>query len=173
MHERQRQEFLGAAEEMFDRLHAWRAQHPEASFDEIAAEVTPLRRQLMGLLLCCLATQHGDGRYATLLCPTCHMPMKSSGLRKRQVVHPEGDVLLKRSYHYCPFCASGLFSLDQQLKITNLRLTPATIDAVLTVRDLIDSYRLAAEQFTALTHVYVSKSSLQRIANSLDGESIA
>ena len=37
----------------------------------------------------------------------------------------------------------------------------------------VQLYRLAAEQFTALTHVYVSKSSLQRIANSLDGESIA
>ncbi|MEZ4580404.1 MAG: hypothetical protein R3A10_01895 [Caldilineaceae bacterium] len=90
---------------MFDRLHVWRAQHPEASFDEIAAEVTPQRRQLMGLLLCCLATQHGDGRYATLACPTCHMPMKSSGLRKRQVVHPEGDASNVRTT--MPLCASG------------------------------------------------------------------
>ena len=35
---------------MIDELRGWRAQHGEASFDEIAAQVTRRRRALMGEL---------------------------------------------------------------------------------------------------------------------------
>lgn len=52
-------------ERMFAQMHAelvaWRAAHPEASFDEIAAQVTPRRQRLMGALLSELALQHGNG----------------------------------------------------------------------------------------------------------------
>jgi hypothetical protein len=37
-----------AFDEMVDELQAWREQHAEASLDEIAAQVTPRRRALMG-----------------------------------------------------------------------------------------------------------------------------
>jgi hypothetical protein len=37
-------EFLQAAEAMYEELHAWRECHLDASFDEIAEQVTPRRR---------------------------------------------------------------------------------------------------------------------------------
>ena len=44
--------------------------HPEASFDEIAAQVTPRRRRIMGKLLAHLASQHGAGEEIEgLVCP--------------------------------------------------------------------------------------------------------
>jgi hypothetical protein len=51
-------------DEMVDELQAWREQHAEASLDEIAAQVTPRRRALMGELLEVLACQHGRGMVA-------------------------------------------------------------------------------------------------------------
>ena len=101
--------FLREAEEMYEELRAWREAHPEASFDEIAEQVTPQRRKLMGALLNQLSVQHGDGRYAEVTCPTCGERMEASGQRRRQVVHAEGDVELERAYHHCPECGRGFF----------------------------------------------------------------
>jgi hypothetical protein len=46
---------------MRDELRQWRAAHPEATLDEIAAQVTPRRRELMGAWLAELAVQEGNG----------------------------------------------------------------------------------------------------------------
>ena len=101
--------FMAKADAMYEEMRAWREQHPEASFDEIAAQVTPRRRNLMGGLLEQLAMQAGDGRYAEAKCPKCGMRMEASGQRKRAVVHAEGEAELERAYHHCPECGSGLF----------------------------------------------------------------
>jgi YgiT-type zinc finger domain-containing protein len=105
--------FLREAEAMYEELRAWRESHPRRmrprSFDEIANQVTPQRRKLMGVLLNQLSVQHGDGRYAEATCPTCGERMEASGQRDRQVAHPEGEVELERAYHRCPECGSGLF----------------------------------------------------------------
>jgi hypothetical protein len=101
--------FLREAEAMYEELQAWRAKHPEASFDEIAAQVTPRRRKLMGGLLQGLARQQGDGSYAEATCPECGERMEASGKRRRAVLHSEGDTTLARAYHHCPSCGRGLF----------------------------------------------------------------
>ncbi len=51
-----------ALDEAVEELQAWREAHPEASFDEIAAQVTPRRQALMGISLTGLACQHGERR---------------------------------------------------------------------------------------------------------------
>jgi hypothetical protein len=107
--EQEKAAFVRQAEAMYEELRAWREKHPEASFDEIAAQVTPQRRKLVGVLLRQLAVQHGDGRYAEATCPTCGERMEASGQRRRQVAHAEGDVELERAYHRCPECGRGLF----------------------------------------------------------------
>ena len=64
--------FVAAAEAMYEELSVWRGQHPEASFDEIAGQVTPLRQRLMGQLLALLAEQEGQGEYlAERHCSQC------------------------------------------------------------------------------------------------------
>ncbi len=102
-------EFLQAAGAMYEELREWREAHPEATFDEIAAQVTPKRRELMGELLGQLAQQQGDGRYEEVLCPSCGEPLEASGRRKRRIVHAEGEVEVERAYHHCPECGRGLF----------------------------------------------------------------
>lgn len=101
--------FMREAEEMYEGLRLWRDEHPEATFDEIAAQTTPLRRELMGGLLQQLALQQGNGRYAEVTCPECGERMEASGQRKRGVVHSEGETQLERAYHHCAECGSGLF----------------------------------------------------------------
>lgn len=59
--EKSKAEMKEAFEQMWEELYEWRAEHREASFDEIAAEVTPRRQALMGQMLEQLATQHGKG----------------------------------------------------------------------------------------------------------------
>jgi hypothetical protein len=108
--EKAKEEMGQAFEQMWEELHQWRAEHPEASFDEIAAQVTPRRRMLMGQLLAQLACQHGDGEVVEgLSCPDCGQAMSYKGTPKRGVAHLEGETELGRAYYYCASCERGLF----------------------------------------------------------------
>lgn len=101
--------FLREAEAMYEELRGWREANPQASFDEIAEQVTPRRRALMGELLGELAKQEGDGRYARVVCEECGEEMEASGRRSREVIHSEGEVRLERAYHHCGECGRGFF----------------------------------------------------------------
>jgi hypothetical protein len=96
---------------MIDELRGWRAQHGEASFDEIAAQVTPRRRALMGELLEALARQPGSGMVPEgVACERCGQAMEYKGEPGRQIEHYlEGETDLKRAYYYCPRCKVGFF----------------------------------------------------------------
>ena len=96
---------------MDDELWQWREEHPEATFDELAAQVTPRRRAVMAELLRALACQHGTGQEAAgQVCRSCGGQMEYKGEPKREVEHYlEGETELKRAYYYCPQCESGLF----------------------------------------------------------------
>ena len=105
-----KEEVQQAFEEMWEELRSWRAKHPGASFDEIAAQVTPRRRAVMGKVLAHLACQHGDGEeVAGLRCAECGELMSYKGRPTRGVEHLEGELVLGRAYYYCAGCESGLF----------------------------------------------------------------
>lgn len=55
--------FLAAAGAMYEELSGWGGDHKEASFDEIAGQVTVQRQRLMGQVLTELAEQEGRGEY--------------------------------------------------------------------------------------------------------------
>lgn len=100
--------FLQAAAAMYKRLHEWRSQNLDASFDEIAEQVTPQRRELMGVLLKQLAEQ-ADEKVNVWACETCGREMVYKGTPGRGIVHSEGETGLERAYYHCPDCESGLF----------------------------------------------------------------
>jgi hypothetical protein len=106
--EQEKAEFLRAAEAMYDELRAWRKKNLDASFDEIADQVTPRRRRLMGRLLKQLAIE-ADGRVEAPVCEQCGERMRYRGTPERAVGHREGDVELVRAYYYCDSCERGLF----------------------------------------------------------------
>ena len=108
--EQERVEFMKAASEMYEALRQWRADHPEASMDEIATQITPKRRELMGQLMIQLAGQGGDGEVIEgVSCPACGAAMSYKGKPRRAVIHKEGEEALARSYYYCAGCQTGLF----------------------------------------------------------------
>jgi hypothetical protein len=108
--EKVKAEMQQAFEQMWDELYEWRAAHPEASFDEIAAQVTPRRRGLMGQVLGHLACQHGDGEVVEgMRCPDCGEAMSYKGTPNREIEHLEGETELVRAYYHCAHCESGLF----------------------------------------------------------------
>jgi hypothetical protein len=108
--EEDRKRWRAQAEEMYDELYEWRERHPEASFDEIANQVTPRRQALMGELLNQLAVQHGNGEVAAgLKCEQCGQPLLYKGQPGRGVEHLEGEARFNRAYYYCAHCESGLF----------------------------------------------------------------
>ena len=95
-------------EGMCEELREWRRLHPEATMDEIAAEMAPRRRALMGELLLELAVQHGDGyELEGIKCGTCGEPMVYKGKPEREVVQVEGEGELKRAYYHCSRCGAG------------------------------------------------------------------
>ncbi len=95
---------------MHEELRQWRAAHPDATLDEIAAQVTPRRRELMGALLVELAVQEGNG-YAMegFRCEQCGAPLVYKGTPQREVLLLEGEAELARAYYHCPQCEAGFF----------------------------------------------------------------
>ena len=87
--------------EMIDELRRWREENREASFDEIAAQVTPRRRKIMGELLAALAHQHGSGMVPEgLECEVCGQEMRYKGELSRAIEHYlEGETELERAYY--------------------------------------------------------------------------
>ncbi len=125
--EKARAKFLGEAEAVFERMWSGGAVRLQATLDEMAAELAPQRQKLMGELLGKFVQQHGDGSYEEVVCPACGEKMKSSGRRRRKVLHAEGEATIERGYHRCPECGRGIFPLDRRLHLTRRSWTPATI----------------------------------------------
>lgn len=108
--------FLAAAGAMYEEVSAWRAGHKQASFDEIAEQVTPQRQRLMGELLAQLAEQEGKGEYlAERSCPQCGGVLHYKGEKAREVGHAEGIAKLERGYHHCEQCGHGFFPSRPEL----------------------------------------------------------
>ncbi len=101
---------ISLAREMYAELYEWRAKHPEASLDEIAAQVTPRRRQLIGRWIAQLACQDGNGATIEAMhCPECGQPMIYKGDVPCAKEHLEGEISLKRAYYFCPKCRQKIF----------------------------------------------------------------
>lgn len=106
--EAQRAAFGEAAVGMHQRLRAWGRAHPEASFDEIAEQVSRERQVLMGDLLEELAAAP-ESVPLDPTCPHCGGAVQHKGQKPRQVLHREGTAKLERTYYYCPACQQGFF----------------------------------------------------------------
>lgn len=103
-------QLLSQFEAMCSELCAWRKLHADASLDEIAAQVAPRRRRLMGELIAQLACQEGNGvAVAGVLCPRCGQRMIYKGASACTKEHIEGEITLKRAYYTCPACQDGFF----------------------------------------------------------------
>jgi hypothetical protein len=98
--------FVTAAAAMYEELHQWRANHLEASIDEIAEEVGKRRRVLMGQLLSELA-EAADERVLAPVCEGCGEAMTYKGRPTRDVLLSEGELHVTRAYFYCPACERG------------------------------------------------------------------
>ena len=104
------EQLVARFEEMCDELHDWREAHPDASLDDIATQVTPRRRRLMGELLSQLACHAGSERsLAGELCPGCGQRMVYKGDPPCTKEHLEGEITLKRAYYHCPACKEAFF----------------------------------------------------------------
>jgi hypothetical protein len=123
--EANKERLVAQFEAMYEALYVWRAAHPEASFDEIASQVTPLRRMLIGELLEQLARQHGSGQVAEgMVCEVCGEALAYKGEPKRDVEHLEGESHLKRAYYYCARCEGGIFPPGPASEVGGPQLDP-------------------------------------------------
>ena len=119
--EARRMAFGEAAAGMHQRLRAWRRAHPEASFDEIAEQVSRERQVLMGDLLAELAATP-ESVPLDPRCPHCGGAVQNKGRKSRQVLHREGELRLEREYSYCPACRQGFFPSGPALGVEPTQL---------------------------------------------------
>jgi len=104
--------FVSGASEMYERLRVWRKAHPQATFDDIAREIRREREQLTGRLAAEMAVQEKKKeQWQEEICPECGKVAHYKGMRKRQVVHEEGESTLERPYYRCRHCGNGFFPL--------------------------------------------------------------
>jgi hypothetical protein len=102
---------LQAAEAMYERLEDWYDAHPDASFEEIEAELRQQRRGLMGETMQTLIIGRDTGfDVQPPKCPQCGQAMEFQDYRPWTVKGLEGDSQLERAYYTCPACSGQGFS---------------------------------------------------------------
>ena len=105
-----RGEFLRRAAELWDEFNVWYQGHPEATFDEMEAELGKQRRAVLGDFLE-LSLRQGD-LGATPEAPSCRQcgePMVFRGYPEKEVHGLEADAKIPRAYYVCPTCGVGFF----------------------------------------------------------------
>ena len=105
-----REEFLRRNEKLWDEFNAWYQDHPEATFDEMEAELGKQRRAILGHFLE-LSLRQGD-LGATPEAPSCRQCgglMVFKGYPKKEVQGLEADAKIPRAYYVCPTCGVGIF----------------------------------------------------------------
>jgi hypothetical protein len=104
-------EFLKAAEALYEQVEDWYDAHPDASFEELEAEMRRRRRGLMGQALATLIVGRDNGfAVAPPRCPQCGQAMQFEDYRPWTVKGLEGDSPLERAYYTCPSCVEQGFS---------------------------------------------------------------
>jgi len=105
-----RDEFLRRAERLWDEFNGWYQDHPEATFDEMEAELGKQRRAILGDFLE-LSLRQGDlgATPEAPSCEQCGKPMVFKGYPKKEVHGLEADTKIPRAYYVCPTCGVGLF----------------------------------------------------------------
>jgi hypothetical protein len=74
-----------------------------------------------------------------------------------------GEVTLKRGYYYCQRCGTGSFPWDQDVGLTDKRLTPGAERAVSLAGLLTDSFEEAAEKvLPELSGLHLAETTVQR-----------
>ncbi len=105
-----REEFLRRSEKLWDEFNAWYQDHPEATFDEMEAELGKQRRAILGSFLE-LSLRQGDlgATPEAPLCEECRQPMVFKGYPSKEIHGLEADAKIPRAYYVCPTCGVGLF----------------------------------------------------------------
>jgi hypothetical protein len=102
--------------EIVTGMYEWRLQHPEATLTEIEAALDERwyrvrARMLEDLALrCSAASWQGRAAIEQPTCPDCGQVLMGRGQQPRHLkTHGGQDLMLTRSYGYCPKCQKGLF----------------------------------------------------------------
>ena len=105
-----REEFLRRSEDLWDGFNTWYHDHPEATFDEMEAELGKRRRGILGDFVE-LGLRQGDlGATAEApSCKECGQGMVFKGYPKKEIHGLEADAKIPRAYYVCPTCRVGLF----------------------------------------------------------------
>ncbi len=97
-------------------LKAWRAAHPEATFndieDNVDGELSRLRAQLLQDLAHAspAADWRGRERATRPVCPNCGAPLQANGEQMRRLItEREQGVELRRQQGRCPRCGGTIF----------------------------------------------------------------
>jgi len=105
-----REEFLRRAGKWWDEFNVWYQDHPEATIDEMEAELGTKRRAIVGSVVE-LGLRQGDLGATPEVpdCRQCGEPMVFKGYPRKEVHGLEADVKIPRAYYVCPTCGVGIF----------------------------------------------------------------
>lgn len=105
-----KKKFMERAEELWEDFSEWYQDNPEATFDEIEAELGKRRREVVGEFVQ-LSLRQGDlgAEAEPPNCDQCGKPMAFQGYRKRKVHGLEVDAEIPRAYYHCSTCGVGFF----------------------------------------------------------------
>ncbi len=105
-----RQAYMAEAAALWDKYNAWYDAHPDATFDEMEAEIGKEGRAYLGQLVA-LTLQRGDlgAKPEAPRCEQCGGEMVFRGYPQKGVQGLKVELRVGRAYYVCPTCEAGLF----------------------------------------------------------------
>ena len=99
--------FLKEAAQLFDKMETWYEHNPEATFEELEAQLRPQRRALMGEGIKLWVNGGNESQTTEMHCPHCGRKMRYKGRVSKTIIGLEGDTTLDRAYYVCPNQCEG------------------------------------------------------------------
>lgn len=108
--EQLKEEFIGEAEELFDKLMEWEEQTEKPNLTQIEDIILELRKRFGERMAQKMMMRQEERQPAERVqCPGCGGEMATKGLKDNQVETRIGNLKIERGYYYCPECKQGIF----------------------------------------------------------------
>jgi hypothetical protein len=115
-----RADLMRQAEVRVDERLDWNEQTSEPPLTQIEEVVLKLRRLSEQMAWAVIESREATRPVPSPRCPTCQVERHDKDLKKNPVESRAGQLTLNRGYDDCETCRTGLFLLDQPLRVLDM-----------------------------------------------------
>lgn len=162
-YEEMKKALLAEIEKIVDEMLEWGKRHPAPTLTEIEEVALKLRQRFGHQVAEFLLKQQAAARPVPgPICSECGQEMQYKWMGKVTVESRIGPLEIERGYYYCGRCRSGLFPLDQQLRLRDRHWSEGVVKEAVWLSALMP-YDRVAETLERIGQIPISATTVWRL----------